>query len=136
VKVERPGIGDIARWIGVAVNGMTSLYFVCNRGKRSMVVDMTKPEGADLVRRLAADADVVLQNFRPGVVERLGLGYDDVRALNPASSTARCRDSCRGTAPRPQAYDTVIQAYGGLAASQADPRTAFRCSCARPPPTR
>ena len=46
VKVERPGIGDIARWVGVAVNGMSSLYLVCNRGKRSIAVDLQQPEGA------------------------------------------------------------------------------------------
>lgn len=122
VKVERPGIGDIARWVGVAVNGMTSLYFVCNRGKRSIVIDMTKPEGADLVRRLAADADVVIQNFRPGVLDRLGLGYDDVRAVNPG--VVYCSLSgfgAEGPYRDRSAYDTVMQAYGGLAASQADP---------------
>ena len=83
VKVERPGIGDLTRWIGARVNGMTSLYLVCNRGKRSVVVDATDPEGAAIIRQLAADVDVVIQNFRPGVVERLGLGYDDIRAVNP-----------------------------------------------------
>ncbi len=122
IKVERPGIGDIARWVGVAVNGMTSLYFVCNRGKRSIVIDMTKPDGADLVRRLAADADVVVQNFRPGVLDRLGLGYEDVRAVNP--DVVYCSLSGFGAAGPYRdrsAYDTVIQAYGGLAASQADP---------------
>jgi crotonobetainyl-CoA:carnitine CoA-transferase CaiB-like acyl-CoA transferase len=122
VKVERPGIGDIARWIGVAVNGMTSLYLVCNRGKRSIVVDMTKPAGADLVRRLAAGSDVVIQNFRPGVLDRLGLGYEDVRAVNP--DVVYCSLSGFGAAGPYRdrsAYDTVIQAYGGLAASQADP---------------
>ena len=67
VKVERPGIGDIARWVGVGVNGLSSLYLVCNRGKRSIVVDLEQPEGAEVVRRLAAEVDVVLQNFRPGV---------------------------------------------------------------------
>lgn len=122
IKVERPGIGDIARWVGVAVNGMTSLYFVCNRGKRSIVIDITKPEGAELVRRLAADADVVVQNFRPGVLDRLGLGYDDVRALNP--HVVYCSLSgfgAEGPYRDRSAYDTVMQAYGGLAASQADP---------------
>jgi crotonobetainyl-CoA:carnitine CoA-transferase CaiB-like acyl-CoA transferase len=122
IKVERPGIGDIARWIGVAVNGMTSLYLVCNRGKRSIVIDMTKPEGADLVRRLASRVDVVVQNFRPGVLDRLGLGYEDVRALNPG--VVYCSLSGFGTEGPYRdrsAYDTVIQAYGGLAASQADP---------------
>jgi crotonobetainyl-CoA:carnitine CoA-transferase CaiB-like acyl-CoA transferase len=122
VKVERPGIGDIARWVGVAVNGMTSLYFVCNRGKRSIVVDLTKPDGADVVRRLAAAADVVVQNFRPGVLDRLGLGYDDVRAVNP--NVVYCSLSgfgAEGPYRDRSAYDTVMQAYGGFAASQADP---------------
>jgi crotonobetainyl-CoA:carnitine CoA-transferase CaiB-like acyl-CoA transferase len=122
IKVERPGIGDIARWVGVAVNGMSSLYLVCNRGKRSVVVDLTRAEGVDVVRRLAEGVDVVLQNFRPGVMDRLGLGYADLKAHNPNliyaslsgfGSTGPYRDR--------SAYDTVIQAYAGLAANQADP---------------
>ena len=78
IKVERPGGGDIARWIGVSVNGMSSLFLVCNRGKRSISVDLQRPEGVDIVKKLAAESDVVLQNFRPGVMDRLGLGYDDI----------------------------------------------------------
>jgi crotonobetainyl-CoA:carnitine CoA-transferase CaiB-like acyl-CoA transferase len=122
VKVERPGIGDIARWIGVAVNGMSALYFVCNRGKRSIAVDLQKDDGVDVVRRLVRDADVVVQNFRPGVVDRLGLGYDDVRAVNPG--VVYCSLSgfgAEGPYRDRSAYDTVMQAYGGFAASQADP---------------
>ena len=83
IKVERPGVGDIARWIGVSVNGMSSLYLVCNRGKRSIAVDLQRPEGAAIVKELAAESDVVLQNFRPGVVDRLGLGYDEITTVNP-----------------------------------------------------
>ena len=94
IKIERPGIGDIARWVGVAVNGMSSLYLVCNRGKRSIAVDLATPEGADIVRRLAADADVLIQNFRPGVIERLGLGYDEL-AAGTAGSVLTAR-SARG----------------------------------------
>src|SRR5581483_741397 len=122
VKVERPGIGDIARWIGVAVNGMSALYLSCNRGKRSIAVDMATRDGAEVVRRLAATADVVLQNFRPGVMERLGLGYEEVRALNP--DVVYCSLSgfgAEGPYRDRSAYDTVMQAYGGFAASQADP---------------
>lgn len=122
IKVERPGIGDIARWIGVAVNGMSSLYLVCNRGKRSIAVDVARPEGADLVRRFAAEVDVVVQNFRPGVVDRLGLGYEDVAAVNPDVIYV----SLSGFGPvgpyrDRSAYDTVVQAYAGFAANQADP---------------
>ena len=75
VKVERPGIGDIARWVGVSVNGMSSLYLVCNRGKRSIALDLQQPEGADIARRLAAESDVIIQNFLPGVMDKLGICY-------------------------------------------------------------
>src|ERR1035441_522552 len=83
IKVERPGIGDIARWIGVSVNGMSALYLMCNRGKRSIAVDIQAPDGVSIVRDLAARADVIVQNFRPGVIDRLGLGYESIRELNP-----------------------------------------------------
>src|SRR5688500_11984662 len=122
IKVERPGIGDIGRWVGVMVNGLSALYLVCNRGKRGLAVDMHAEEGADIVRRLAADSDAVLPNVRPGVMERLGLGYDDVRALNP--DIVYCSLSgfgAEGPYRDRSAYDTVIQAYGGFATNQADP---------------
>ena len=122
IKVERPGIGDIARWIGVAVNGMSSLYLVCNRGKRNIAVDLQHPEGVGIVKALAARSDVVVQNFRPGVMDRLGLGYDDVKAVNPDIVYASLSGfGAEGPNRDRGAYDTVIQAYGGFAGSQADP---------------
>jgi crotonobetainyl-CoA:carnitine CoA-transferase CaiB-like acyl-CoA transferase len=121
VKVERPGIGDIARWVGVAVNGMSSLYLVCNRGKRSIAVDIQRPEGAAIVLRLAERADVVIQNYRPGVLDRVGLGYEDVARVNPDVIYASLSGFGREGPYRDRsAYDTVIQAYGGFAANQAD----------------
>jgi crotonobetainyl-CoA:carnitine CoA-transferase CaiB-like acyl-CoA transferase len=122
VKVERPGIGDIARWVGVAVNGMSAFYLACNRGKRCIAVDLGTDEGREIVMSLAADADVVVQNFRPGVTDRLGLGYDAVRAVNPDVIYA----SISGYGPDGpyrdrSAYDTSIQAYAGFAANQAEP---------------
>ena len=122
IKVERPGIGDIARFVGVAVNGMSSLYLVCNRGKRSIAVDLQTPEGVEIVRRLAAESDVVIQNYRPGVMDRLGLGYDHVRAENPdVVYVSLSGFGAEGPYRDRSAYDTVIQAYAGLATSQADP---------------
>lgn len=122
VKVERPGIGDIARYVGVSVNGMSSLYLVCNRGKRSIAVDVQTPEGVDIVRRLAAESDVVIENFRPGVMDRLGLGYEDVKKDNPDVVYASLSGfGDEGPYRDRSAYDTVIQAYAGLAANQADP---------------
>jgi crotonobetainyl-CoA:carnitine CoA-transferase CaiB-like acyl-CoA transferase len=121
VKVERPGFGDIGRYVGVSVNGMSALYQMCNRGKRGIAVDVHAEEGRDIVRRLAAGADVVVQNFRPGVVERLGIGPDDLLAVNDRLIYV----SLSGFGPvgpyaHKGAYDTVIQAYGGFAANQAD----------------
>jgi crotonobetainyl-CoA:carnitine CoA-transferase CaiB-like acyl-CoA transferase len=123
IKVERPGIGDIARWIGVSVNGMSALYLMCNRGKRSIAVDIQTPDGVAIVRDLAARADVVLQNFRPGVIDRLGLGYEAVRELNPEVVYASLSGfGSEGPYRDRSAYDTVMQAYAGMAANQADPQ--------------
>ncbi len=122
VKVERPVMGDIGRWVGVSNGGMSALYVACNRGKRSIVIDIHQTAGADLVKRLAGDADVLVQNFRPGVMERVGLAYDDLAAVNPDLVYV----SISGFGPvgpyaSKSAYDTVIQAYAGLATNQADP---------------
>jgi crotonobetainyl-CoA:carnitine CoA-transferase CaiB-like acyl-CoA transferase len=122
VKVERPGLGDIGRWIGVSVNGMSALYQACNRGKRSIAVDAGTPAGRDIVRLLTAQADVIVENFRPGVMDRLGLGYQELRQdhedLIYVSLTGFGPD---GPYAGKSAYDTVIQAYAGIAANQADP---------------
>jgi crotonobetainyl-CoA:carnitine CoA-transferase CaiB-like acyl-CoA transferase len=122
VKVERPGIGDIARWIGASVNGMSALYATCNRGKRCVAVDIHTEAGRDVVRELVARADVFVQNFRPGVMERVGLGWDDLSAgRDDLVYVSLSAFGSVGPYGRRGAYDTVIQAYGGLAASQADP---------------
>jgi crotonobetainyl-CoA:carnitine CoA-transferase CaiB-like acyl-CoA transferase len=124
IKVERPGIGDIARWVGASSGGMTALYLVCNRGKRSIAVDLHQPEGRDVVRRLVAAADVVVENYRPGVMDRLGLGYAELSAGHADLVYASLSGfGAEGPYAGKSAYDTVIQAYGGLAASQADPET-------------
>ncbi|HEY1988501.1 MAG TPA: CoA transferase [Acidimicrobiales bacterium] len=122
VKVERPGIGDIARWVGVSVNGMSAFYLACNRGKRCIAVDLGAHQGREIVMSLAEAADVVVQNFRPGVIDRLDLGYEAVRAVNP--EVIYC--SISGYGPEGpyrhrSAYDTSIQAYAGFAANQAEP---------------
>ena len=122
VKVERPGIGDIGRWIGVSVNGMSALHVVCNRGKRAIAIDLQQPEGQAIARELCERADVVVQNFRPGVMDKLGLGYEDIRAMNPDVVYASLSGfGAVGPYKDRSAYDTVIQAYAGFAANQADP---------------
>jgi crotonobetainyl-CoA:carnitine CoA-transferase CaiB-like acyl-CoA transferase len=124
VKVERPGFGDIARYVGVSVNGTSALFTMCNRGKRSIAIDITKPSGRDVVLRLAQDADVFIENFRPGVLDRAGLGYDTLSDANPALVYASLTGfGPEGPYAHKSAYDTVIQAYGGFAANQSDPDT-------------
>ncbi|BBY65196.1 CaiB/BaiF CoA transferase family protein [Mycolicibacterium helvum] len=122
VKIERPDIGDILRWIGPSVNGLSAVFRVCNRGKQSIAVDIRTDAGRDIALELAAQADVVIQNFRPGVAERLGLGYDNVVAINPGVVYLSLSGFGEvGPYRERSAYDTVIQAYGGVASSQADP---------------
>jgi crotonobetainyl-CoA:carnitine CoA-transferase CaiB-like acyl-CoA transferase len=69
IKVERPGIGDIGRWVGVQIDGISALYQICNRGKRCIAVNLDSDDGREIVRALAATSDVVMQNWRPGVAD-------------------------------------------------------------------
>src|SRR5437660_389893 len=83
LKVEHPAGGDAARLGAPHVNGESAPFMTVNRNKRSITADLKAPDGLAIVRRLAARADVVLENWRPGTAARLGLGYDDVRRFNP-----------------------------------------------------
>ncbi|MCC6777951.1 MAG: CoA transferase [Hyphomicrobiales bacterium] len=113
VKVEQPKGGDPFR--SFAPDLYSATFCAHNRHKRSITLDLTKPEGAAAFRKLAATMDVLVENFRPGVMDKLGLGYADLSALNPR--LVYCAISGFGpTGPyrhRP-AYDTVIQAISGL----------------------
>ena len=84
IKVELPGIGDQSRWLPLAPGDTRSGYFIgCNRGKRSLTLDLRVPDGRDLFLRLVEQADVVITNFKPGTMDDWGLGYDAVSARNP-----------------------------------------------------
>ncbi len=122
IKVERLGIGDIARYVGIQIDGISALFQLCNRGKRSIAVDLSSEEGRDVVRALAARCDVVVQNWRPGVAERLGVGWDDLRRDDLVYVSISGFGHLGPKAGRP-AYDTVIQAQAGVAVAQADPAT-------------
>jgi crotonobetainyl-CoA:carnitine CoA-transferase CaiB-like acyl-CoA transferase len=122
LKVEPPG-GDIIRRVGTGGHGTTAYFSNLNRNKRSMVVDLQQPGGRDLVRRIGAHADVLVQNYRPGVAERLGLGPDDTCATNPALIYVSINGFGRsGPMSALPAYDHVVQALSGIAAIQADRR--------------
>ena len=116
VKVEQPGIGDDTRGWGPPFTGGESAYFLCvNRNKKSITIDLKSTEGVALLRRLAERADVLIENFRPGTMERLNLGEKDLRAANPrliyASLSGFGADGPMSDAP---GYDLIVQAWGGL----------------------
>ncbi|MEQ8994154.1 MAG: CoA transferase, partial [Pseudomonadales bacterium] len=119
IKVERTGAGDIQRHVGSRRNGYSGFFHVLNRGKRSLALDLGTAEGVDIVRRLARQADVVIQNFRPGVTDRLGIGYGALSADNPGLVYLSISGFGQ-TGPRAgeRAYDPIIQCYAGLAEVQ------------------
>jgi crotonobetainyl-CoA:carnitine CoA-transferase CaiB-like acyl-CoA transferase len=120
IKVEPLG-GDIIRTVGTGRNGMSAYFANVNRGKRSIAVDLSTPEGRELVLRLASTADVFAQNFKTGVADRLGVGPAAVRAANDRlvylSISGFGPDGPLGDAP---AYDHVVQALSGFAALQSE----------------
>ncbi len=113
VKVERPGSGDDTRSWGPPWVGDESSYFLSvNRNKQSVALDLTDDAGLDAARRLAERADVVVENFMPGTLDRLGLGYDAVREINP--DIVYCSVTGFGGDNQLPGYDLLIQAVGGL----------------------
>ena len=83
VKVEPPGMGDAMRHVGTRKNGISTLFSNCNRGKRSLAIDLKTDAGNEALMALTRDADILLHNYRPGVMDKLGLGSDTLRAHNP-----------------------------------------------------
>ncbi len=115
VKVERPGTGDDARAMAPHVAGESAPFMMFNRNKRSITLDLKAPEGRAIARRLAAGADVLLENWRPGTAARLGLGWEELSALNPR--LVYCSISGFGQtgpyAPR-GGFDRIAQGMSGL----------------------
>jgi crotonobetainyl-CoA:carnitine CoA-transferase CaiB-like acyl-CoA transferase len=128
VKVERPGRGDDLRYLRGG-NGMSAPFAACNRNKRGIAVDLKSPGGAEILRRLVRRADVLIENFRTGVMEELGLGYDALAELNPR--LVYCSVSAFGrTGPRAReaGYEAVMQAFGGIMSITGEPGGApVRC---------
>jgi crotonobetainyl-CoA:carnitine CoA-transferase CaiB-like acyl-CoA transferase len=116
IKVEKPGVGEEGRAAGPPFfEGVSAFFLSANRNKRSLTLDIKRPEGQELFRRLAATADVVIENFRPGVMDALGIGYEAVRVRNPR--IIYCAISGFGGdgpfADRP-GLDQIIQGVSGL----------------------
>ena len=118
IKVEAP-TGDAIRTVGTGHDGMSAYFANNNRGKRSIAVDLTSDAGRDVVRRLSADADVFTQNFRPGVIDRLGLSAPSLQTANPRLVYASISGfGSTGPLADAPAYDHVVQAMSGFAAIQ------------------
>jgi crotonobetainyl-CoA:carnitine CoA-transferase CaiB-like acyl-CoA transferase len=126
IKIEPLG-GDITRRSrqSISASGEFSALFVSsNRGKRSLALDLKRPEAAKIMRKLIASSDVLVQNFRPGTMERLGLGEPTLRELNPRLiyvSISGVGES--GPYAKKRVYDPIIQGLSGFADLQAEPRT-------------
>ena len=120
IKVEPPG-GEMGRSNGLGPDGFSSYFEGHNRGKKSITLDLKKPGAVDAVRRIVPTCDVVVENFRPGVMERLGLGYDDLKQLCPdiimASASAWGRS---GPWAERGGYDHVAQALSGVMYEQGE----------------
>ena len=119
IKVEDAGVGDTLRLYGSEKNGMSGWFVSANTGKRSVALDLTDERGKQALWRLIEQADVLIQGFRPGAVERLGFGFDTVNAAAPhivyLSSSGFGAEGPYADRP---VYDPVIQALSGWAGSQ------------------
>src|SRR5580698_9898289 len=118
IKVERPGVGDITRGQLRDVNGADSLYFtMLNGSKRSITIDSKHPQGKEILDRLVRECDVLVENFAPGALDRMGLTWEHIHKLNPRMIVA----SVKGFGPGPyedcKVYENVAQCAGGAAST-------------------
>lgn len=124
VKVEAPGLGDVARYIGTNKHGTSAMYATCNHGKEVVTIDVKTDDGLAELLELIDGADMVVQNFRPGAMDRIGLGWDTLHERNPALICL----SISGFGPTGpmsgfRVYDPIIQAAAGICDTQIDPET-------------
>lgn len=124
IKVEPPGIGDFTRAMGGTRRGVAPAFAVINRNKRSVALNLREPRGLELLKRMVARADLFVQNHRPGVAERMGIGEAALRAIKPDLVYVSISGFGEtGPYADQRVYDPVIQALSGLAAIQADVAT-------------
>ena len=124
IKVEGPGRGDALRTIGTSRGGLSALFINLNRNKRSIGLSLADPRGLAVFDRLVSGADVLIQNFRPGAVQRIGIGPDRLCERFPRLVYVSVSGfGERGPMRDRPVYDSVMQAYSGVAVHQADPHT-------------
>lgn len=119
IKVEPMEMGDPMRYIGARKADISALFANCNRGKESLRIDLKSAEGVETIKAMIPAVDVVIHNFRPGVMDKLGLGSECLRSINPKLIyTAISGFGTKGPLSGAPAYDPMIQAHAGVAAAQ------------------
>ncbi len=119
VKVEPMAMGDPMRYIGARKADISALFANCNRGKESLRIDLKSEDGVRVIKAMIPSVDVVIHNFRPGVMDKLGLGSETLRGINPKLIyTAISGFGTQGPMSSAPAYDPIIQAHAGVAATQ------------------
>lgn len=122
VKIEEPTRGDEARGVGPFLNEVSAYFTSINRGKKSLALNIKDPRGVNLVTQLIGRADVLVENFRPGTMDRLGLGYEALARVNPRLIYAACSGFGQtGPYRHRGAYDMVIQGMGGIMSITGEP---------------
>ncbi len=122
IKVERPQTGDLARGNGPFIDGESSYFLSLNRGKKSITIDLQTPRGKEVFLELVKKADVVVENFVPGTMKRLGLDYEVVKKQNPRIIYASISGFGQtGPLARNRALDIIIQAMGGMMSITGEP---------------
>jgi CoA:oxalate CoA-transferase len=122
IKVERPGTGDPARGYGPFLKGESAYFMSLNRGKKSITLDLKSSKGRDVLWRLVERCDVLVENFRPGTLERLGFGYERIREVNPRMVVASVTGFGQsGPWMDKPALDVIVQALSGSMSITGDP---------------
>ncbi|MHB8917174.1 MAG: CaiB/BaiF CoA transferase family protein, partial [Desulfocucumaceae bacterium] len=115
IKVEVPGRGDDTRSYSPFVNGESSYFMSINRNKKSISLNLKTDEGKVILKKLVARADVLLENFTPGTMEKLGFSYEQVKEYNPSIVYASCSGfGSTGPYASKPAYDAIMQGIGGI----------------------
>ena len=122
IKIERPKVGDIARGNGPHVNGVSTYFLSLNRGKKSVVLNLASQQGKDVFLKLVRHADVVVENFVPGTMRKLGLDYEVLKEHNPRLIYAACSGFGQtGPYATKPALDIIIQSMGGIISTTGEP---------------
>lgn len=126
IKVEPPLIGDLARVMGTSRDGMAAMFSVINRNKRCMVLDFKEPKDFKILKKLLDTADIIIENYRPGVVKKLGIDYETIKKTNPdIIYTSISGYGQTGPYINRRVYDPLIQATAGSASAQNSERPQF-----------